>query len=85
MPSLCYWAGKPFAVDVFNIEQAYVTGARSDAPLVRAIAARRYAAVQLEELSPFPLTQNIRRALFANYRIVRKDDDRVFFAPIRAP
>lgn len=80
MLSLCYWAGKPAAVDVFNIEQAYLTGARSDKELVQALEARRFAIVQLEELSPFPLTPNVRRALNANYRIVRQDDDRVFFA-----
>ena len=81
MLSLCYWAGKPAEVDVFNLEQAYRTGARSDAGLVDAIAARRYARIQLEELSPFPLTQNVHRAVDENYRIVLQDDDRVIFAP----
>ncbi len=81
MLSLCYWAGKPGQVDVFNIEQAYRTGARSDEALVRAITARRFAIVQLEELSPFPLTPDVHRALDGNYRLVRRDDDRVFFAP----
>ncbi len=81
MLSLCYWAGKPGQVDVFNIEQAYRTGARSDEALVRAITARRFAIVQLEELSPFPLTPDVHRALDRNYRLVRRDDDRVFFAP----
>ncbi|MEI9990779.1 MAG: 6-pyruvoyl-tetrahydropterin synthase-related protein [Rhizomicrobium sp.] len=81
MLSLCYWAGKPAEVDVFNIEQAYLTSARSDADLVHAIEARHYALVQLEELSPFPLTPNVHRALDQNYRIVLQDDDRVIFAP----
>jgi len=87
MLSLCYWAGKAAAVDVFNIEQAYLTGARSDAALVRAIGQRHYAIVQLEESSPFPLTPAVHGALERNYRIVRQDDDRVFFAAYanRAP
>ena len=85
MPSLCYWAAKPFEVDVFNMEQAYLTGTRSDVALAHAIAERRYAMIQLEELSPFPLTPNIRRALFANYHIVRTDDDRVFLAANTSP
>ncbi len=85
MLSLCYWAGKPAQVDVFNVEQAYRTGGRSDEDLARAIAAKRYGIVQLEELTPFPLTSRIEHALKANYRIVRTDDDRVFFAPNRAP
>ncbi|MEJ0028055.1 MAG: glycosyltransferase family 39 protein [Rhizomicrobium sp.] len=81
MLSLCYWAGKPAEVDVFNIEQAYLTGARSDAGLAQAIAARHYALIQLEELSPFPLTENVHRALDRNYHIVLQDDDRAIFAP----
>jgi hypothetical protein len=85
MLSLCYWAGKPAAFDVFNMEQSYITGARSDAPLVRDVQAKRYGMVQLEELAPFPLTPAVRRALTANYRVVRQDDDRRFFAPSSAP
>ncbi len=40
MLSLCYWAGKPAEADVFNLEQAYLTGARSDADLVHARSKR---------------------------------------------
>jgi hypothetical protein len=83
MLSLCYWAQKPATFDVFNMGEAYRTGARSDAELARAIAAKRYDIVQLEELSPFPLTPGIERALVTNYRIARRDDDRVFFVPNR--
>jgi hypothetical protein len=81
MLSLCYWAGKPAEVDVFNIGQAFETGARSDAELARSIAERRYALLQFEGLTPFPLTPRIRRAVAQNYRIIRKDDDRVILAP----
>ncbi|HWD29572.1 MAG TPA: glycosyltransferase family 39 protein [Rhizomicrobium sp.] len=85
MLSLCYWAGKPAGFDVFNMEQAYITKVRSDAALVRDIQVRRYGIVQLEELDPFPLTPAAHRALTANYRIVRQDDDRTFFAPNSVP
>ena len=81
MLSLCYWAGKPAEVDVFNLEQAYLTGARSDAPLVKAIETRQFAVIQLEEMTPFPLTPSIRAALQRNYRFFRTDDDRVFLEP----
>jgi hypothetical protein len=81
MLSLCYWAGKEAEVDVFNIGEAYRAGARSDADLVAAIDARRFGMIQFEEMSPFPLSENVRRAVERRYRIVRKDDDRVFFAP----
>ena len=66
------------------MEQAYLTGAR-DAALVRDLQARRYGIVQLEELDPFPLTPAAHRALTANYRIIRQDDDRTLFAPTSAP
>lgn len=85
MLSLCYWAGKPAVLDVFNMEQAYVTGSRSDAVLVRDIRAKRYGVVQLEELVPFPLTPAVHRTLAANYHIARQDDDRRFFVPNSAP
>ncbi len=81
MLSLCFWAGRPAEADVFNLEQAYLTGARSDAGLVRAVETRHFALIQLEQLTPFPLTPAIHRAIFRNYRIVRRDDDRVFLAP----
>ena len=81
MLSLCLWAGKGAEVDVFNVEQAYLTGARSDAALAGAIAARHFALIQLEQLKPFPLTPNIHRVLERNYNIVRTDDDGVFLAP----
>jgi hypothetical protein len=81
MLSLCYWAGKPADVDVFNMEQAYLTGARDDMPLARSIAARHFAAIELEQVTPFPLTQKIRDAVVQSYKIVRSDDERVFFVP----
>ncbi|HJW42189.1 MAG TPA: glycosyltransferase family 39 protein [Rhizomicrobium sp.] len=81
MLSLCYWAGKDAEVDVFNIGEAYRAGRRGDADLVSAIDARRFGMIQFEEMSPFPLTENIRRAVDQHYRLVRKDDDRTFFAP----
>jgi hypothetical protein len=81
MLSLCDWAGKPASFDVFNMQQAYRKGTRSDAQLVAALNARRIGMVQLEELDPFPLTPNVKRALLAHYRIARQDDDRVYFTP----
>ncbi|HEX4302579.1 MAG TPA: glycosyltransferase family 39 protein [Rhizomicrobium sp.] len=81
MLSLCLWAGKPATIDVFNIEQAYLAGARSDAELAGVIRNRRFGLIQLEQFEPFPLTPAIRHALTENYRVVRTDDDRVFFVP----
>lgn len=85
MLSLCLWADKPAEVDVFNLGQAYLTGARSDRDFVRAIDARHYALIELESGEPFPFTQAVQAALARGYRIVRQDDDRAFYAPNRAP
>jgi hypothetical protein len=81
MLSLCYWAGKASEVDVFNIEQAYLTGARSEDDLAKQIGQRRFALIQFESLTPFPLTPRIHRAVESNYRVIRRDDDRVILAP----
>jgi hypothetical protein len=80
MLSLCYWAGKPAEVDTFNMQQAFLTGARSDRPLADAIAGHRYALIELETDSA-PLTVRIRGTISRHYRIVRRDDDRVFYVP----
>ena len=81
MLSLCYWGGKPAEVDVFNSEQAYMAGARSDAELVNLVQEKHFALVQFEQFDPFPLTPGIHHTLLQNYQIVRSDGDRVFFAP----
>lgn len=81
LPSLCHWAGKETSVDVFNVQQAFLTKAMSDKGLARDIAAKRFGVVQLEQLAPFPLTARIEYALNANYRVARQDDGRVFLVP----
>lgn len=78
MLSLCYWAGKPEAVDVFNLGQAYATHARSDDALVALIAGRRFGAVEFDSLDDFALTPRVKTALLANYRIDHEDDSGVF-------
>ncbi|MEJ1968120.1 MAG: hypothetical protein WDN03_05695 [Rhizomicrobium sp.] len=63
------------------MEQAYATGARSDAALAGLIGKRHYTLIEFETFDPFPLTRRIRIAVGRAYRIVRRDDDRVFLAP----
>jgi hypothetical protein len=79
--SLCYWAGKDAQVDVFNLGQAYKTGARSDAALVALIREKYYATVEFETFAPFALTERVREVLLANYRVDHVDDDGVFLVP----
>jgi hypothetical protein len=81
MLSLCYWAGKQAQVDVFNVEQQFLTGARSDASLLQQIDGRYFSALQFESLSPFALTPRIREAVMRKYRIDHTDDAGVFLLP----
>lgn len=80
MLSLCIWAGKPAEVDTFNMQQAFLTGRRSDRPLADAIAQHHYALIELET-DVLALTPRIRDAIARHYTIVRRDHDRVIFAP----
>jgi len=79
MPSFCYWANKPAAVDVFNIGQAFETGARSDAELTRQIEARRFAAIQFDPDSPYSLGDNVHNAVARAYRLDHADDYGAFY------
>lgn len=81
MLSLCYWAGKEADVDVFNVEQQFLTGARNDASLMQQINRRTFSALQFESLSPFALTPHIRDAVIRNYRVDHTNDDGVFLLP----
>ncbi len=77
--AFCYWAGKPSEVDVFNTGQQFRTQSRSDSPLIQAIDARRFAAMQFDSLAPFALGSGVRQAVDRNYRIDHSNDDGVFF------
>jgi hypothetical protein len=81
MLSLCYWAGKPAEVDVFNLGQAFATRARSDDALVRLIEGRRFRAVQFDSMDEFALGPRVKDAFARNYRVDHEDDDGVFLVP----
>ena len=81
MLSLCYWAGKTPQVDVFNLDQRFRTGAQTNRDLLRLIGNRRFTVIELETLKPFPFAPDVQRELLRNYKIVRTDGERVFFAP----
>jgi len=81
MLSLCYWAGKPAAVDVFNLDQQFVTGARDQGPFIRLLNVRAFAVIQLDSLSPFPFPTEVQAALRRNYRVDRQTDDGAFLVP----
>jgi hypothetical protein len=81
MLSLCYWAGKPPTVDVFNLSQQFLTGARSEISFVAMLNERQFAVIQFDAMSPFPFSQLVQSALQKNYRIDRENDDGVFLVP----
>ena len=82
MLSFCYWAGKPAAVDVFNLGQQLDTGARNDAPLVSMIEARHFSVIQFDaEFEPHSLGKNAGKAMARAYRLDHEDDYGSFYVP----
>ena len=79
--SLCYWAGKPATLDVFNTAEAFKTGARSDEGLAAQIRQRKFAAIQMDSLTDFALGARVRGALETAYRVDHIDDNGVFLVP----
>lgn len=77
--SLCLWTGATPEVDVFNIGEAYRTGARDPAPLVKQIEAQRFAVLQLGSLDD--LGPQVRAAITRAYRLDHADDNGLFWLP----
>jgi hypothetical protein len=76
MPELCYWAGKPFEVDFFNVGQKIKAGAIDPAPLLDRLDRHYYAAIEVSpndgsDRIPDIVNQRIAR----NYQSSRRDDD----------
>jgi hypothetical protein len=79
--AFCYWAGKPAPVDVFNLDQQLIAGARDPAPFLKLIETRHFSAIELDETTPFPLPPPEQTAILRNYRLDHTDDEGVFFLP----
>ena len=79
--SLCVWANKPAAVDVFNVGQQFKTRMRSDAPLVRMIEARRFAVIVFDSDTTNSLGENVARVVARHYRLDHADDLGRFYVP----
>jgi hypothetical protein len=79
--ALCYWAGKPGPVDVFNLDEQILTGRRDPEPLLQAISTHRFATLELDETDPFPLPGIVRGAILYNYRMDHADDEGTFLVP----
>ena len=79
--SLCYWAGKPAAADVFNLSQQFLTGARDERPFLRMLETHSFAVMQFEARSSLSFPGDVRAIIARNYRIDRTTDNGVFMVP----
>jgi hypothetical protein len=77
--AFCYWAGKPEAIDVFNLSEAFRLHARSESDLVSLIDAQHFTAVQFEQ--PAPFGPRVAAALQAHYRLDHESDNGRIFVP----
>lgn len=77
--SLCLWAGKGAAVDVFNLGEAIKAGAQDPTPLLRLIADRRFAVIQMDDAGA--LGPAAKTAIARGYRADHSDDNGTWFTP----
>ena len=78
--ALCFWAGKPAAVDVVNLRQHIARGTRSIDDLVRLIDARFYAVIQIDARHSL-LDPAARDALQRSYVRARDGASGLLFVP----
>jgi hypothetical protein len=65
----CYWAGKPFALDISNFNEGLRAGVKTDAEVVRRIATGEYGVIQLfgSVTDDFVRSPEVRRAIARRY------------------
>lgn len=89
-PVLCFWAGKPFAVDLWGYEEAVAVHARDGREVLDAITQHRYAVLQLaappNALGGVPesdpvWSKTVSDAIIAHYRIAYTSFNGTFWVP----
>lgn len=83
-PAVCYWAGKPFEVDLFNVGQKLASDGFDGSQLVERIARREFAVIQLDhpEGSPF-LSGAMNGAILEHYALARTSRvNGYFYVPV---
>jgi hypothetical protein len=89
MLALCFWAGKPPSVDLFNAQQYFRAGRADEELLLRRVARGEFAVVQLFFLSQDRdderVSGQLTRALRTHYVIDRIGANGVFLRPRRGP
>jgi hypothetical protein len=85
--SLCFWAGKPAAVDLFNSRQAFWAGRADEQQLVERISRREFAVVQLISIyknrDDLRVSAGLASALLRDYVVDRASMNGVFLRPRR--
>ena len=83
--ALCYWAGKPFFYDAFNMRQLFILGRRDEDDILRLLRERRIGVVELSR--PLPAREDDRfsvrfsQTLSTYYHLDREGGGRWFFVP----
>jgi len=87
--ALCFWAGKPVGVDLFNSRQAFHAGRADEAALLARLARSEFSVVQLTALyrdrDDSRVSAQFTRELLRNYVIERNSANGVFLRPRRGP
>jgi hypothetical protein len=86
--SLCFWAGKPPTVDLFNSRQAFWAGRADEQGLIERIARREFAVVQLvsiyKDRDDRRVSAGFTSALQRDYVVDRVSANGVFLRPRRS-
>lgn len=89
MLALCFWAGKPAGVDLFNGQQLFRAGLADEEALLARVARGEFAVVQLDGFSPLRdderVSAQLARALQLHYVTDRISPNGVFLRPRRGP
>jgi hypothetical protein len=85
--ALCFWAGKPEAVDLFNSHQAFWAGRANEQQLLERIARGEFAVIQLVSLykgrDDLRVSTRLANELLRNYVVDRASANGVFLRPRR--
>ena len=70
--------GAGLLAPLFNLSEAFSTGARSDTDLARKLETQYFGSIALTSMSDFMLGPHLKSVLLAHYRVAHEDDNGVF-------
>ncbi len=79
--ALCYWAGRPAGVDLFNSQQAFRTGRLDRDLLASRLRNGSFGVIQLDAETGERWDPELQQALDARYRPIRTSSNGVFHIP----